>query len=446
MNSIEKHPDLSLETLQGMMITVGVTKLLVKELAPNDNSKNQPYVAKNNLDAINILPAGEFRVDPISRKLKAPLDFYWLQHNGELSRAPQTKLIFYPEYPELRLSGFLQGAAAAPNYLMNTRLKGRLLFLGIDKNRRIVAWVAGPESSLARAYAALGRLERLGVFAVVPLVPNEYGFSTRDLLINELRRIRGLDWIDSKSLKSDGSIVECKASHCVGYTLEAELGIARNAFSEPDFKGWEVKATTVKRLSARPSSKAITLMTPEPTGGHYRTDGVEAFVRKFGYPDKKGRPDRLNFGGIFRSGVYHTGTKLTMKLDGFDTENEELVDPSGSLKLVAPSGEIAAEWSFASLMTLWNRKHAQTVYVPAESKKVPRQYRYGGSVRFAEGTNFIRLLEAISAGQVYYDPGIKLEAESSSAPRKKNRSQFRIKSHALPMLYSKMESIEILVP
>ena len=42
-----------------MMATHGVDRLLVKELAPNDNSKNQPYVAKDEYSAFNILPVGE---------------------------------------------------------------------------------------------------------------------------------------------------------------------------------------------------------------------------------------------------------------------------------------------------------------------------------------------------------------------------------------------------
>ncbi|MGH6708313.1 MAG: MvaI/BcnI family restriction endonuclease [Bradyrhizobium sp.] len=444
MASIDDHPDIALETLQGMMLASGVTKLLVKELAPNDNSKNQPYVSKGNLDAVNILPAGDFEPDPEHDTLKAALDFHWLQPDGTTSNAPQTKLIFYPQYPEVRLSGFLMGAKNAPNYLMNTRLEGRLLFLGIATDRRILAWATGPDSLLAHAYAALGHLERLGVFAVVPLSREEYGVSTRDLLIRELNRIHLLDWINSKALTKDGSIIDCISSHCVGYTLEAELGVARNGISEPDFKGWEVKATTVKKLGNKPSAKAVTLMTPEPTGGLYRSLGVEGFIRRFGYPDKKGRPNRKNFGGTFFEGVRHAGTKLTLTLNGYDSTKCEIVNTSGSLALLTDKDDIAAEWSFASLMSLWNRKHAQAVYVPAERRKSPQlQYRYGGAVRIAEGTDFVRFLQAITAGSVYYDPGIKLENESSSNPRIKRRSQFRIKSRELTSLYSKIEKLNI---
>lgn len=445
MTVVKDHPDISLEKLRSLMLANGVTKLLVKELSPNDNSKNQPYVANGNLDAINILPTGNFEADPTNKTLKAPLDFGWLQSNGTVSQAPQTKLIFYPQYPEVRLSGFLMGAKNAPNYLMNTRLGGRLLFLGINSSdRRIIAWVVGPETLLARAYASIRSLERVGVFGVVPLRQDEVGVSTRALLIRELLRIRRLDWINSKALTRDGSIIACNSSHCVGYTLEAEFGIARNGISEPDFMGWELKATTVANLEALPSAKPITLMTPEPTGGLYRSLGIQDFIRRFGYPDKKGRPNRKNFGGVFLSGVRNPGTKLTLVLNGYNSDTGEIVDASGSLTLLTDSDEVAVEWSFAALMSLWNRKHAQAAYVPAEARKAPQlQYRYGGFVRIAEGTDFVKLLKAIANRSVYYDPGIKLENEAVGTPKIKRRSQFRIKSRELASLYAKIEQVDI---
>ena len=39
-------------------------------------------------------------------------------------------------------------------------------------------------------------------------------------------------------------------------------------------------------------------MTPEPNGGVYSAEGVIKFIRKYGYPDKSGKIDRFNFGGI----------------------------------------------------------------------------------------------------------------------------------------------------
>jgi hypothetical protein len=83
--------------------------------------------------------------------------------------------------------------------------------------------------------------------------------------------------------------------------LEAELGVAKNSKSEPDFHGWEVKQHSVANFDTV-GSGAITLMTPEPTGGYYKEHGAAEFVRKFGYADKAGRLDRLKLRGRPSSG------------------------------------------------------------------------------------------------------------------------------------------------
>ena len=434
-------PDITLEQLKGIMAVHGVSRLLVKELAQNDNSKNQPYIAKDEYSAFNILPVGEITTgmsDEGNAIIKATVPFFWLQPDATLSQAPHAKLIFYPQYPEMRLSGFLKDTAKAPNELMNTRLPGRILFLGITRDNRIAAWATGPESALARGYRALGQLEQLGVFRITPVAASGNG-SSKELLLAELRRIHMLGWIDSKALKSDGSLVACNAPQCVGYTLEAELGVARNGRSEPDYLGWEVKASEVTSFAKPPPAKAITLMTPEPTSGFYRDEGVEAFIRRYGYVDKLGRADRLNFGGVHRVGQQHAGTGLTLMLIGFDSSAGKISNANGSLALVDSAGNAAAEWSFAHLMGIWNRKHAQAVYVPAVVRQsLGRQYSYGGSVKLAEGTDFTLLIKAIALGAVYYDPGIKLEGASTAKPRTKQRSQFRVKSPDLPALYAKI--------
>ena len=60
-----------------------------------------------------------------------------------------------------------------------------------------------------------------------------------------------------------------------------------------------------------------------------------------------------------------------------------------------------------------------------------------------EGTNILLLLKAVSEGNVYYDPGIKLE-NASTNPTTKRRSQFRIKSSELSNLYDRKELLDVL--
>jgi hypothetical protein len=92
----------------------------------------------------------------------------------------------------------------------------------------------------------------------------------------------------------------------------------------------------------------------------------------------------------------------------------------------------------------WNRKHRNAVYVPSEHRTTPEnQYRYADSVRMGVGTDALYLLKAIESGKVYYDPGIKLEHASSSKPKTKRRSQFRIKVQDLNELYDSVSGVEV---
>jgi hypothetical protein len=434
----EYDVELSLETIINMMVSHGATQILVKSLSENDNSKNQPYMAQNDLSAFNIFPVSDVRpeVTPSgNRTMKAKVAFWWLLPDGELCEAPHTKLILYPQYPEVRLSGFLLGSRKAPSTLMNKRISGRILFLGITSHGRVLGYVAAPASQAANQFRSLTGLEILGVFSVLQI----HGANSKTTLLRELSRIHHLGWIESKRLATDGTIFPCNAPQCVGYTLEAELGVAANGRSEPDFLGWEIKASEVSSFNRPPTAKAITLFTPEPTGGVYKDAGIDEFLNRYGYEDQNGVPDRINFGGVFRNGARHNRTGLTMSLVGFDEQASSITQLDGNICLTDDAGNIAASWSFAHLVTIWNRKHARAAYVPAMVRTTPtRGYHYGPSVRLAEGTDFLKVLSAIAAGRVYFDPAIKMENASTSRPQYKKRSQFRIRSSDIACIYASL--------
>jgi hypothetical protein len=64
-------------------------------------------------------------------------------------------------------------------------------------------------------------------------------------------------------------------------------------------------------------------------------------------------------------------------------------------------------------------------------------------VRLGTGTDFLLFLKAVATGAIYYDPGIKMEDASASHPRVKRRSQFRIKSSQIPILYREFEEVDL---
>lgn len=436
---------MNLTSLKSLFTNNGCKEIYVKSLAANDNSKNQVYFG-GNFEIINVLPisniesveAGDWKRE----RFKATLNFAWLDDEGVISPAPHAQLILYPKYPEVRFSGFLLGCKNAPSDLMANRITDRLLFISVDAHGRTLGYVAAPDSEITKEFNHEQNLGEHGVFKVIELPQLT---NNRSILLDELCRIHNLGWIDSKRLDSASNILPCRSSNCGGYTLEAELGVTPNGYSEPDFMGWEIKQFGVKRFDKIDSS-VITLMTPEPTDGLYKTEGTEYFIRNYGYLDKSGRPDRMNFGGIHKVDEIHNTTKLEMRLIGFDTEAGKIRSSNGRIALLDQRENEAASWSFASMLLHWNRKHDKACYVPSLPETTgDRKYRYGNNIVLGTGTDFQLFLSEMAKGNIYYDPGIKLE-NMSTRPKIKKRSQFRIKSKYLSDLYKKNEIINVCSP
>jgi len=153
----------------------------------------------------------------------------------------------------------------------------------------------------------------------------------------------------------------------------------------------------------------------------------------------------MNFGGVHRFGERQRLTGLTLGLRGFDPDTPKTFDADGALILETDDGTIAAAWTFAKLLSHWNRKHDRAAFVPSErSDGRPRCYRFGQTVQLGEGTDFPRLLGAIAGQYVYYDPGIKLVEHEGATPQTKSRSQFRMKSAGLAALYERWSELDVL--
>lgn len=437
---------MNLEQLKRAFADNDCTAIYVKILASNDNSKNQVYFG-GNFEALNIFPVSEITSGSSSslqdaKLFKAKIDFSWTGEDGNLYPAPGAQFILYPQYPEVRFSGFLRGCANPPSFLLSSnRQEGRLLFLGVMAAGRIAGYITAADSELAKEFRGLNSLQVQGVFSVIELHSE---LSGRKVLFGKLREIYEQQWIDSKRLDRDGDIKPCTSPNCGGYTLEAELGIRPNGYSEPDFMGWEVKQFKVNKFELLNSS-IITLMTPEPTGGAYVDRGVDYFLKTYGYPDSK-TADRINFGGIHKNGTVCKKTGLILVLDGFDSSKQKITNANGKIALLDASGNEAASWSFSSMLKHWNRKHNQACYVPALHAKDTegnRKYWYGREVITGTGTDFQLFLRQMAATNVYYDPGIKMEDASTSKPKIKRRSQFRIKSGCLAGLYINSNIVDI---
>lgn len=434
---------MDLARLLDLMAHRGVSRVFVKRLASNDNSKQQIYAGPG-FAALNIFPNGGITEAPhvvgsVRPRFYSPVAFHWMLPSGELSRAPDAKLILYPRYPEVRLSGFLRGAASAPSEVMSSRQSGRVLLIGIrDADGAMIGFVDTADSVIRRQIDGLGAVPQVGIFGVIGVSRVTPIVDWRSELLRELGRVAGKGWIPGKRLGKGGLIGPCNNRNCGGLTLEAELGVAENSSSSPDFHGWELKAHAVRNLVAN-AGGPITLMTQEPTRGHYAEAGFRSFMTRYGYPDRSGIPDRINFGGIFRVGQRAALTGLTLWLEGFERATGRVDLETGQLALRDDAGVVALSFPISQLLDHWAKKHAQAAYVPyLLGVGVPNRYSYGQHVRLGVGTDGLRFLRAIADGVIYYDPGPKLENASSSNPSEKRRSQLRVASADVPSLYEAM--------
>lgn len=408
---------------------LGAERVFCKRLAENDNSKQQIYLGSN-FEVLSFFPHGEIEAFAELKEpnFKAPLDFYWVDAQL-IEKARGAQLILYPAYPEVRLSGFLNGCVNAPSEHLRQIPKaqrrgtdGRVLVFGTTGDGRTLAYLAPEISQLSNELLEkFAHTPPTGLFLELTLpVGSE---QNRESVLAALRHIYAGGFHESCRRNNQGIVIPYNASNGGGYTLEALLGITPNGRSEPDYLGWEIKGH---------SSSRVTLMTPEPNGGFYGERGVKEFVERYGHAVENGG---MYFTGGHKVGVPCEKTGMTLQVSGFDPSIPKLLDVSGSVRLVDSAGNEAASWAFAQLLTHWNRKHAFAAYVRYTSQKLPIAYRYETPVLMGEHTDFNRYLNALCSGAIIFDPGSKVTNARTPQAKVKARSQFRIGTKDLGLLY-----------
>lgn len=434
----------SLKAIKELLFDAGARKLYIKRLAPNDNSKNQIYLG-GDFSSLNIIPvkslevftssSGKDRLKQGEKLIRGEIKFIWIDPTGQQHDAPGAKLILYPQYPEVRFSGYLKGSSISASEWMDVnkqgRSHGRYLLIGICHDGTCVGYLVTPDSAAEKELSSLysgKEIAPLTEISISGALPDH-----RKTLIAELKRIHLASPISGKKLNKSGVPTPYKAVNGAGYTLEAELGISPNGYAEPDFNGWEIKAH---------SGSVVTLMTPEPNAGLYQTEGIDKFVRSYGYPDRNGVPNRLNFGGVHKVGDRHPLTGLTLSISGYQADSKK-IDADGGIILIDDNDNIAAEWHFTKILEHWNRKHAKAAYVPYDAIKDVNStsYNYADHASLGEGTDFYKLLAAFSSGNAYYDPGIKLVDAHTPHPKIKRRNQFRMRFSKIGDLYESWETV-----
>ncbi|KLR60727.1 MvaI/BcnI restriction endonuclease family [Actinobacteria bacterium IMCC26207] len=478
---------LTLQSLESWFQDLGCDQVLIKELQPNNNSKQQIYLGPHLNDVAGI-PSG----DPVAstgRSAKhrypkpiftVPVDFAWLAPGG-IAPAPAAKMIYYPQYPEVRLSGLLTGCAEPPSELLNIDKRGkevgRLLLMGVAKRTSKVFALIVPVGIALHGQVRSLRLEQQGIIRVWRLPatsdpvfqfdPPESPPSlvapvqeqlreveephlpppitdSRALLLQRLCAISGEGWIPGQRMTTSG-VIPYQAKNGGGFTLEARLGIVSNAEAGPDFHGWEVKQHNAHSL-IRPRAGQVTLFDPAPDGGFYKELGPADFLRKYGRLSADAK--RWDFTSRHQFGVRHATTGMQLVMSGYSPGG---LNPNGFVGLTSASGDVTMSWSFAKLMGHWKNKHAQAVFVSSVSRETPNpndigssqvNYQYAPLVHLGIGTQFGLFLDAILAGTIKFDPGLNVKQSADGKWKSHSRYSFRISSRDLNCLYDDFLTVE----
>jgi hypothetical protein len=303
---------------------------------------------------------------------------------------------------------------------------GRILIIGICPDGKVYAYLAPKDSTLANSIISTLYEESSGKTIQDFPLEGTSGSNKSDLL-SKLRNIISAGWHESIKLNSSGNIQSYQAQNGGGYTLEALFGIIPNGIAEPDYKGWELKTF---------SQKKITLMTPEPDQGLYRIMGAKEFTLKYGH-DSLGAVKY--FTGTHKVGIFNETSKMTLMIKGFDYKKETITDMSGGLFLFDNNKEPAAIWSFNELITHWSRKHSHVCYVnyKIEEKHNKIGYVYLSPVYLGELTDLSFFLKTMQSGLIVYDPATKVTEDNNGKMKVKARNQFRINFNDLHNLYDK---------
>lgn len=462
-----------LKQLKHLFANQGCNEILIKPLALNqDNEKNQIYLGYNH-QFFSIIPGKvSFRAASESKSktsssagksiIENAINLVWIEEGKEPAPAPNSKIIDYFQYPEMRLSGFLSDCKNPPDALRRNRQDvygRRVLVLGVAGEKVFGTVVTDKECSFIEELLSQPTWPVHNLFRAITLTSHSQNdekltsqmettlqtLITIDptQLLKELRVLGGIDHPSTVLKSVGGPLLPFKGTQGAGWTLESLLGVPRNSSGAPDKYGFELKAFL---------STKITLMTPEPNFGCRYEKGLKAFLNKYGWAGTK-NDGSLRFNGKHSTSNTYKKSGLKLEIEHWNYETNS-PDGNGSpnVLLINPkTRSLAAGWTFEKLAEKWGRKHAGAMFVQANKflalgEKLPSKYSFGPDVYCGLGTSALHLMKAIASGLVYLDPGDRININGEE----KKRTQWRIDKgrgitfgQTLAPLYDEMTRYEI---
>ena len=421
--------------LSRKLVGLGCEYAYFKILGPNNNSKQQVYLA-GDLRDLSWLPHGEVtQAVGSSRKprsggpiLHVAIDLFWLTADGP-ERAPHAQLIAYPQYPEVRLSGLLRDSPGAPSELLRIDQRGkepgRVLLLAPWGTKGVIAALVGPETEAAahvRRLAA-GSNDLIGRWAL----RDSREEATLESLLGDLADVVAQGWIQGERMRPDRVVVPYNARNAGGYTLEARLGIPSNADPAADVGG-VAELKQIGRTSGR-----LTLMDLPPVNGAFCDLAPLEFFKRFGRQAKNGA--RMDF------------TFARSRGHRFEYRQGHPDDGVPDAFVLSMGNAVIGEWPLAHVAGHWTRKHRTTVVVQSEMARDRngfRLFRYLPTVWIHEGARLGRLIQATGTGHLRIDPGCRIERRSDDGwGDVKTRFGFRIAAKHIGGLYERSEKVDV---
>lgn len=444
----------TIDQLQALFRRQGVSIAYVRLLAlKQDNAKNQIYFGRGLDGVTNLFPAKiEVRSPSQSTKkpkssvgqpkLEAKIDFAWIGRDGARYDAPDTKIIDYFQFPEVRFSGFKKYCLQPPTSLdrdTQHEFGQRILVIGTALDGKVLGFVLTErEDPVVAVFPDLPFLfGSKGIFRVLS-TDGEVGIAPTELLRREIQDIALGGWFSSR-INKGGKIVPFSGNQGGGYTLEALLGVAANAKKAPDKHGFEVKGYSGSRIS---------LMTPTPDLGYQGDHNFREFMERWGRLADKG-DGSLRFVGLHRSGVKNERTGLTLRVKGYVSSEDRFEDAENvRVELVnEDTQEFAAGWSIQKLANSWNAKHANALYIGFVSREGINgvaEYKYADQWLIGRGTDVWKLLRAIARGVVYYDPADAIYQNNKAKVRPQWRINASNLAEGMKHLYTEVEVVKVI--
>lgn len=271
-------------------------------------------------------------------------------------------------------------------------------------------------------------------YSVVGNIKKNLKIYTKDELIDELRRIKKLGWIQNARGGNVGGI---------GNTLEDLLGIEENNLPIPNAAEWELKchradtSSLVTLCHMEPSPRALKFV-PQillPYYGWYHQEAGKTYeTNEMSFRQTISGAGRSDRG--FMVMVDWESQKVLISFNAKVVDHRH-IEWLKSVEKRIGLGELNPQpyWGFADLEHKIGTKLLNTFYIQAKVKKeVKQEYYWYSDIMMLQGFSLKKLLTGIEGGYVYID----FDARTGH----NHGTKFRFRQNMLHQLYEHITIIE----